>query len=277
MAPKTETPVADPEPAAPAAEPEVQAPPEPAAQQPESESGTEQASGVEQLKVFLGGIKTPEALESVLGMMNPEVRSQTASFKDERGRGRQSGRVEAENQRRLRERDEEEHRSNVTRRDEALTALSGNEPTDVASHAKKLRAAAADVRDTELKQEAVRVFESLPIFERYGDAEIDRLERVGGQDYARWLRGHIETSLDVARREGIAEGVEQEKTRAAADRSLEQELESPERGETPPRLPAGGPASGSTFEQLETLVANGTATDDQTAQYEAECRRLGFL
>ena len=269
MAEDPQAAVADPEPAAPPAEPQAQAPEAPESQpagKPESESGEEDGAGAKQLLAFLSKIDSPEAANAIFEAIDPKVRSQTAILKDERGKARQSGRQEVINEQTLRQRDEEEYRSHMTRRDEAVRALAGElEPGEVSRYAKTLRESTEAAREGELKRDSFRVITEAPGVEQYGDEEIARLHNVDGAEYPRWLSEHFSTYGDFRERQGYEKGLAEAQASSEGAKALQESLQ---RGEAPPPVPAGGTASDSTSDEarLDRIVA-GTYTEQDRAWY----------
>ena len=279
MAEDPQAAVADPEPAAPPAEPQAQAPEAPESQpagKPESESGEEDGAGAKQLLAFLSKIDSPEAANAIFEAIDPKVRSQTAILKDERGKARQSGRQEVINEQTLRQRDEEEYRSHMARRDEAVRALAGElQPGEVSRYAKTLRESTEAAREGELKRDSFRVITEAPGVEQYGDEEIARLHNVDGAEYPRWLSEHFSTYGDFRERQGYEKGLAEAQASSEGAKALQESLQ---RGEAPPRVPTGGSVAGSlTFEDLEHLYATGEATDEQVSAYIAERYRRGII
>jgi len=234
---------------APAEQPPAESSPSPA----ESQGGN--GAGIEAFKTWLGSIQKPEEIEAVLSLVPKDAREGTSFFKDALERGRHSGRQSVIHDLELQKRDIEQHEQGRQRLEEIQRSLSSEDELDPATrkrHASTLLEAARDVRDHELREEALKVFKGATDFDGLSDEHFDRLARVSGRRYDTWLREYVEVHGEVREQKGYERGVEEARRKFEGERKLEASLSGNREGAAPP-TGGGTPSAGMTWETFSVL------------------------
>jgi hypothetical protein len=217
------------------------------------EKGAGQFLTLEGLKEAL---KQPELAATVANAIPDDTWKVIDRVKEERGRGRQSGRRETLNEIKLRQTDQDQYTDAVRQRDEAQKALSspdGSDPTTLIGHARTLREKAELARDREVKADLFKAFERLPFFDECIETAGDRLEAVNGVDTKTWINEYLDVTLDVKGRQEYQRGLEQGRKETQAEQKLAGALRGGQDGGTAPRLPSGPASTGLTWEAFNAL------------------------